>query len=230
MPCFSHAAYLPEALESIVGQTRLPDEVIFIDDHSPDGTAQIVRAFVDGPSWPALVRHQLLTNAENLGQAASLNRGIEAANSDLVMVLNDDDYLMHDAVESMLAIFARNPGIALAGAGSVGFGGGDSLASMAKLSTAYGPADLPVVLRRPEDVVRYRRPTDLNMTHSSSCFHRLAWKAVGGYTPDRARRVVPFSDRDFQLRVNALWPVAVAEQVPLVFWRNDSSVDRLVNS
>ena len=42
---------------------------------------------------------------------------------------------------------------------------------------------------------------------------------------DKRKRVTPFSDRDFQLRVGALWPVAVATGTPLAFWRNDSSVD-----
>jgi len=34
VPCFSHAAYLPDLLESIAAQTRRPNEVIFVDDAS----------------------------------------------------------------------------------------------------------------------------------------------------------------------------------------------------
>ena len=47
VPCFRHAAYLQATLESIDSQTRSPDEVIVVDDASPDATGEILRAFVD---------------------------------------------------------------------------------------------------------------------------------------------------------------------------------------
>ena len=68
------------------------------------------------------------------------------------------------------------------------------------------------------------------MTHTGSCFFKIAWEAVGGYRVDKEKRAVPFSDRDFQLRVNAVWPVAVAYETPLTLWRKDSSVDAGINS
>jgi hypothetical protein len=68
------------------------------------------------------------------------------------------------------------------------------------------------------------------MTHSGSCFFKVAWTAVGGYQVDKTQRVVPFSDRDFQMRVNAVWPVAVAYETPLALWREGSSVDAGLNS
>ena len=225
VPCFRHAAYLPEMLESIAAQTRLPDEVIFVDDHSPDGTSEILRQFVEGHSSPAGSRCRLLVNDPNLGQAASLNRGISAASSELIMILNDDDYLMHDAVESMLALFARHPNVALIGAGHVSFAGRDALGAASKLSADHLAPGATVVVHRPDEVAGYRYAHELDMTHSGQCFLRMAWEAVGGYRADKKARVVPFSDRDFQIRVGAVWPVAVAVGTPLAFWRNDSSVD-----
>lgn len=58
---------------------------------------------------------------------------------------------------------------------------------------------------------------------------RSAWEVVGGYRPDVSSRVDPHSDRDFQLRVAALYEVAVIDD-PLVWWRSDSSVDAGLNS
>jgi GT2 family glycosyltransferase len=211
-------------LESIVSQTRLPDELIFIDDCSPDATGEILRAFMAEHPWPS-GRCTLLVNDGNIGQAASLNRGIAAASSDLIMILNDDDYLMHDAVETMLGLFRRHREVALIGAKHVGFAGGDSLAAASKMSTAHMTPGLPLVVHRPEDVLGYPFVDQLDMTHSGLCYLKVAWEVVGGYQPDKRKRVTPFSDRDFQLRVGALWPVAVATGTPLAFWRNDSSVD-----
>jgi glycosyltransferase involved in cell wall biosynthesis len=229
VPCYRHAAYLPETLQSIASQTRLPDEVIFVDDGSPDESAAIVERFIETHPWLSNGRGRLLVNARNVGQAASLNRAIDEARSDLVMILNDDDYLMHDAIESMLRLFARHPDVALIGAHSIHFESGEGLASAPKLSTAYAPADLPLTVQQPQQARRYRRYNDLNMTHSGSCFVRVAAQAIGGYR-EKSARCVPFSDRDFQIRMNLMWPAAVAYETPYSMWRADSSVDRGVES
>lgn len=225
VPCYGHAAYIPEMLESIVAQTRPPDEVIFVDDCSTDATGEVLREFIAAHAWPG-GRPQILVNDRNLGQSASLNRGISAASSELIMILNDDDYLMHDAVESMLALFGQYRDVVLIGAHSIHFAGHEALAAAPKLSTDHSASGLPLVVHLPQDVPGYRSYNDLNMTHSGSCFLKVTWEAVGGYQVDKKRRVVPFSDRDFQLRVNAAWPVAVAYETPFSFWRTDSSVDR----
>ncbi len=229
VPCFGHAAFLPATIQSILAQSRRPDEVIFVDDHSPDSTAEIlVNLTADHPALAARVLS--IANDRNMGQAASLNRGIAAASTDLVMVLNDDDYLMHDAIESMLGFFDQLRDVALIGAHCIYFAGDEELAAAPKLSTAYAAPGRPLTVHRPEDVGRYRNYNDINMTHSSSCFFKAAWQAVGGYRADPKTRVVPFSDRDFQMRVNAVWPVAVAYETPLALWRQGSSVDAGVNS
>jgi len=225
VPCFGHAAYLPDMLESIVAQTRQPDEVVFVDDGSPDETKVVLTAFIAAQKLPDSVRLLLLENDRNMGQSASINRAISVASGELIMIANDDDYLMHDAIESMLGLFAQNREVAMIGAHSIHFAGSEALAAAPKLSTAYGPPERPLVIHRPKDVLRYRAANDLNMTHSGSCFLKSAWAVVGGYRPDKSERIVPYSDRDFQLRVNAVWPVAVAYETPFSFWRNDSSLD-----
>jgi glycosyltransferase involved in cell wall biosynthesis len=230
VPCFGHAAFLSDMFESLLAQTRPPDEVILIDDGSPDATAEIVASLLAAHSDLAAGRVRLLRNDTNIGQAATLNRGISAASSDLIMILNDDDYLMHDAIESMLGFFAQHRDVALIGAHSIYFTGSRELAAAPKLSTAYAAPGLPLTVQRPEAVRGYRRYNDLNMTHSGSCFYKVVWEAVGGYRVDKSERVVPFSDRDFQIRVNAVWPVAVAYETPFTLWREGSSVDAGINS
>ena len=230
VPCYSHAVFLPDMFQSLLSQPRPPDEVVLVDDCSPDDTAESLGALVAGHPELAGGRVSLLRNDRNIGQAASLNRGIAAASSDLIMILNDDDYLMHDAIESVLSWFGGHTDVALIGAHCIYFTGHEALAAAPKLSTDYAPPGLPLTIQRPEDVPGYRKYNDLNMTHSGSCFFKVVWQAVGGYRADEAERVVPFSDRDFQLRVNAVWPVAVAYETPLTLWREGSSVDAGINS
>src|SRR5664280_2940540 len=134
-------------LASIEAQTRLADEVIFVDDCSPDATGEVLKAFAAAHSGSDGTRFTLLANERNQGQAASLNRGIAAASSDLIMILNDDDYLMHDAVEAMLALFDQHRDVALIGAHSIHFAGHEELAAAPKFTTAYAAPGLPLTVQ-----------------------------------------------------------------------------------
>lgn len=230
IPCYGHAPYLREMFESIKQQTRQADEVIFVVDASPDNSYEILQGLIHEFQAQTKSKLTLVQNENNIGQAASLNRGIEIAKSELIMILNDDDYLLHDCIEGSLKILERNPQAALLGGHSIHFGG-SSLSKTPKLIQNICPIeDIEIDLRIPSQVSRYKGYNDINMTHSGSSFYKSAWKAIGGYYPDKSKRLVHFSDRDFQLRMNTLFPVALSNTTPLSCWRNDSSVDQGVNS
>lgn len=230
IPCYGHAPYLKEMFESIKHQKRPADEVIFVIDASPDNSLQILQGLIAEYQPQTESKLILLENESNIGQAASLNKGIEYCKSDLIMILNDDDYLLHDCIEVSLQLLAKNPQAALLGGHSIHFGG-DSLSKTPKLIQEISPIeDIELDVRLPNDVTKYRGYNDINMTHSGSSFYKSAWEKIGGYYSDKSQRLVHFSDRDFQLRMNALFPVVLSNIVPLSCWRNDSSVDQGVNS
>jgi glycosyltransferase involved in cell wall biosynthesis len=222
--CYRHREYLPAMLRSIASQTRRPDEVVLVDDGSEDDSDAVIRSWMGEQPWLAGGRGKLILHQENAGQAASLNEGIAGVRSELVMILNSDDYLLHDAIAVALREFEKHPELALIGGHSIHFSGDAFLDDAAKLTRDYSPEPLALTIRTPDAVSGYRGYNDLNMTHSGSCFRRQAWEAVGGYRP-RRERCVPFSDRDLQIRINALFPVGVALDTPLSFWRTDSSTD-----
>ena len=230
IPCYGHAPFLKEMFESIQRQTVPPNEVIFVVDRSPDDTLQILQGLILENQPGITSRFTILENESNLGQAASLNKGIEYSNSDLIMILNDDDYLMHDSIEVTHQILKKYPQAALLGGHALHFGG-NSLGRAPKMIQSICPVEnIEIDLRLPNQVESYRKYNDINMTHSGSSFYKFAWKSIGGYYPDKSKRLVHFSDRDFQLRMNALFPVALSNITPLSCWRNDSSVDQGVNS
>jgi len=230
IPCYGHAPFLTEMFESIRMQTNPPKQVIFVIDQSPDNSLQILRDLVGQYSASMTSEFIILENERNLGQAASLNRGIEYSDADLIMILNDDDYLMHDSIEVALQILKRHSDAALLGGHSLHFGGKE-LESMPKMIQSICQAEhIEIDLRNPAQVKTYQKYNDINMTHSGSSFYKFAWKSIGGYYSDKSKRLVHFSDRDFQLRMNALFPVALSNITPLSCWRNDSSVDQGVNS
>ncbi len=227
VPCYGHGPYLEIMFTSIIKQTRLPDEVILINDYSPDETGLILKRLVaeHQAKKPNQIKFTILTNDKNLGQALTLNRGIETATSDLIMILNDDDYLMHDAVETMFYLFKQEPGIALIGGSMIDFGDNHFLDQHPKLITKQIKLNaINLRITTPADALAFEDYCSLNMAHSASTFIRTKALAAGLYRPKK-ERIVHFSDRDFQIRMNLLYPVGSTEQVAFSFWRNNSSVD-----
>jgi glycosyltransferase involved in cell wall biosynthesis len=74
--------FIAEALESILGQTRAPDEVVVVDDGSTDGTARELERFA------GRIR---VVRQENRGYQAAMNRAIAEARGDFVALCGADD-------------------------------------------------------------------------------------------------------------------------------------------
>ncbi len=97
VPAYMHAPYVGEAIASVFGQTRLPVELIVIDDGSRDATLECSRRALENAPIP--VR---LIARENRGAAATLNEGIGLARGEFVQLLNSDDRLRPRRIEAML--------------------------------------------------------------------------------------------------------------------------------
>lgn len=74
--------YIADAIESILNQTRPPDEVVVVDDGSTDGTARVLAGFGD--------RIRVIRQ-ENSGYQAAMNRAIAEARCDWVALCGADD-------------------------------------------------------------------------------------------------------------------------------------------
>jgi|GEM_PF-674515 len=232
VPCFQHAQFLPKTFASIINQTVLPNEVIFINDRSLDETTGVIDRLIKAyeATHPGQIKFTVETNTKNLGQAMSLNKGIELARTDLIMILNDDDYLMHDVVETMLSFFRRYPELALIGGDMISFDNDKTVEKSDKLiKNILDPAQVKLHITSPTDALKFEDFSCLHITHSGSTFVKKKAESAGLYR-EKKDRIVRFSDRDFQIRVNLLYPVGTTAQLPFCFWRNDSSVDSGVNS
>ena len=82
MPMYNARPYVGAALDSILGQTRPPDEIIVVDDGSTDGGPDVVAAY---GSQVRLLRQ------EHRGPAPALNLGLRAASGTMVAFLDADD-------------------------------------------------------------------------------------------------------------------------------------------
>jgi len=227
MPCYNHAFYLDATFTSLFGQTHRPFEIVCVDDRSTDDTWVRLHQFV--AQAPPGIKVTLMQTPRNVGQAAAINLAVRMSSATILTIVNDDDYLMHDALDAISTLLAHRPDLALLGAEARPFRGtgcppgSDAEKRIASSYPEY--AGMPLVEYRPSEVLKFTHPNQLNMTHSGTTFYRHVWQSAGGYYADKEKRITIFADRDFQIRVAALFPVAVSITVPFVYWRDGSSVD-----
>src|SRR4029077_8380451 len=106
MCTYNGARFLPEQLESIAAQTRLPDELVVCDDGSADESAEIVRNF--GKNAPFPVRLEL--NEKNLGATKNFEKAIGLCQGDLISLADQDDVWKPQKLSKLWLVFQENPG------------------------------------------------------------------------------------------------------------------------
>lgn len=85
---------LRDCLEAVCRQLRTGDEVIVVDNHSNDGSPDMVRAL-----FPAI---QLIANPANVGFARANNQGIQSSRGDYILLLNSDTIAPDGALHSLV--------------------------------------------------------------------------------------------------------------------------------
>src|SRR3954451_25146648 len=98
-------AYIRQAIESVLGQTRPADEVIVIDDCSTDQSADRVKAYGD--------RVRYLLMPENSGALLAALHGVKAASGDIICMLDGDDVWAANKLEVVEREFATDADLLL---------------------------------------------------------------------------------------------------------------------
>lgn len=107
--CFNGCAHIGEQIDSVLAQTRMPDEIILADDGSDDGTLEIAVERIWHASTPHRPRVILLNHERRLGVTANFSRAIEAASGDVVFLADQDDVWRADKIATQLADLEREP-------------------------------------------------------------------------------------------------------------------------
>lgn len=98
---FNQRDFIAEAVESALGQTYSPLEIIVSDDASPDGTFEICQELVHAYSGEHDLR--LNRNETNLGLIPHVNRVLSLARGDLVIMAAGDDVSAPQRAEQLVA-------------------------------------------------------------------------------------------------------------------------------
>nr|WP_070960550.1 glycosyltransferase family A protein [Hyphomonas sp. Mor2] len=100
LPTFNRADLITDTLDSLLAQTRAPDEILIIDDGSTDDTAARIASFGEK------VRYH---RTENGGKSAALNLAMTMIEGDFVWICDDDDLVLPDACESLMQELEADP-------------------------------------------------------------------------------------------------------------------------
>jgi glycosyltransferase involved in cell wall biosynthesis len=101
VPVFDGAAFLPDCLESIMGQTLAVHEMIVVDDGSTDGSATVAETF-------EAVR---VLRQDNEGPAVARNAGLEVAVGERIAFCDADDRWLPTKNERQVASLDEHPDV-----------------------------------------------------------------------------------------------------------------------
>ena len=88
IPVYNNKDDILNAINSVINQRYKNWELIIVDDHSKDGTYQLVNNFIKKKRDK---RINLIRNMKNAGCYVSLNRGLKRASGDYITILGSDD-------------------------------------------------------------------------------------------------------------------------------------------
>jgi len=106
MTVYNGKNYLSEAIESVLCQTLTNYEFLIVDDASTDNSIEIINSYNDS-------RIKLLINQKNIGQTASLNKGLATAQGEYIARFDQDDVCLPKRLEEQVAFFKNNPSVSI---------------------------------------------------------------------------------------------------------------------
>lgn len=100
--CYQQAAWVEEAVQSVINQSYKNIEIILIDDASHDASAEKITALKE--RYPSI--HTILLD-ENQGNCKAFNIGLKQAKGKYVIDFAADDVMMAERIERQVAFFEK---------------------------------------------------------------------------------------------------------------------------
>ncbi len=195
MPVHNAAAYVNEAVRSVLAQTLGDLELIAVDDASTDGSGEILRNVKD-------TRLRLLRSDEPLNAAGARNLALAEARGEYITFLDADDIAEPDRLQTQISLLRRLPELSI-------------VASVVTTIDERGAmTGTNFVARPPEEIP----PTLLfeNCLALSSVSARRS--ALRPFRPERA----PAEDYDLWARLGSSAGIAIQSR-PLTRYRTNST-------
>ena len=108
MAVHNGAAFLREAVDSVLNQSFGDFEFLIVDDNSNDDSLAILESYADK-------RIVIVRNLENLGLTKSLNKLIRMATGEFIARMDADDVCMANRFEKQIDFFIKNENVSMCG-------------------------------------------------------------------------------------------------------------------
>jgi len=105
VPTFNRVDLIAETLDSLLAQTRLPGEILVVDDGSTDGTGDVVKRYGEAIGY---------LGKENGGKASALNLAMEQVSGDLIWICDDDDLILPGTCALLAGALEADPSLGFA--------------------------------------------------------------------------------------------------------------------
>ena len=126
---YNYGRFIIEAINSVLGQTCVPEEIVVVDDGSTDDTQEILKQhFCDHPRLRTL-------RQRNGGQLSALVLGLKHCTGDIVFFLDADDKYEEDHINQVQKAFDAHPDVDFIFTGHRLFGESEGVVQ-------YAPADV----------------------------------------------------------------------------------------
>jgi glycosyl transferase family 2 len=203
LPVYNGAAFLKEAIDSVLLQTYRHWELLIIDDGSHDDSAQVIHAFND----PRIRFYQ----QTNQGLAATLNRAILLAQGAYLARQDQDDVSLPERIEKQVAFLETHQACGMVGTWAEIWVGADRTDRRHQ-----HPSENPII--------KFDLLFDNPFVHSSVMLRRAVVERVGAYSTDKARQ--PPEDYELWSRVARHFDVANIPECLLVYREMVKSMSR----
>ena len=102
VPVYNVQKYLPQCMDSIIGQSLNDMEIICIDDGSTDSSSGILDHYAMEDSRVKVVHRK------NSGYGAAINYGMAIAAGEYIGIVESDDYICHGMYENLYQLAIEN--------------------------------------------------------------------------------------------------------------------------
>lgn len=99
MAVYNGSKYIIEQIESIINQTIMPKELIFIDDCSTDDSIRIINEHLSDKNK---ISYKIIKNKINSGYIKSFGYGLEEASCNYIALSDQDDVWHRNKLETLL--------------------------------------------------------------------------------------------------------------------------------
>ena len=200
MGIFNCVETLPEAIDSLLGQTFKEWELILCDDGSTDNTYSVAEEYaLKYPNKIVLIR-----NSTNMGLNYTLNHCLKYAKGEYIARMDGDDLSLPMRLETEVKFLNEHPEYAIVSTPMIYF---DEQGEWGKGTAIEIPQIKDFVFHTPFHC------------HAPCMIRREAYEAVGGYTVDR--RLLRFEDCNLWYKLYAAGYRGYNLQEPLYKMRDD---------